>query len=70
MEKINTDELIKKLISGSYEEFCKNIVVFLEVVSIHFKTFYYLPRNVKYIFLIEIDLYYKVYNFRRNFISH
>lgn len=31
MEKANTDELISKLISGTYEEFCKNIIVFLEV---------------------------------------
>ncbi|KAL6428305.1 hypothetical protein ACFW04_008541 [Cataglyphis niger] len=31
MEKVNTDELISKLISGTYEEFCDNIVVFLEI---------------------------------------
>ncbi|XP_011871408.1 PREDICTED: synembryn-A [Vollenhovia emeryi] len=31
METINTDELISKLISGTYEEFCINIVVFLKV---------------------------------------
>lgn len=34
MEKVNTDELISKLISGTYEEFCDSIVVFLEIVSI------------------------------------
>ncbi|EFN68344.1 Synembryn [Camponotus floridanus] len=31
MEKVNTDELISKLISGTYEEFCDSIVVFLEI---------------------------------------
>jgi len=45
MEKINTDELITKLISGTYEEFCKNIVVFLEIVSIHFEMPHYLSRK-------------------------
>ncbi|KAG5343381.1 RIC8A protein, partial [Acromyrmex heyeri] len=31
MDQANTEELISKLISGTYEEFCKNIVVFLEI---------------------------------------
>ncbi|TGZ54105.1 chaperone Ric-8 [Temnothorax longispinosus] len=31
MENVNMDELIPKLITGTYEEFCKNIVVFLKV---------------------------------------
>ncbi|XP_018342678.1 PREDICTED: synembryn isoform X2 [Trachymyrmex septentrionalis] len=31
MDQANTEELILKLISGTYEEFCKNIVVFLEI---------------------------------------
>ncbi|XP_011690211.1 PREDICTED: synembryn-A [Wasmannia auropunctata] len=31
MEEANMDRLIPKLISGTYEEFCKNIVVFLKV---------------------------------------
>ncbi|XP_032671271.1 synembryn [Odontomachus brunneus] len=30
MEKIAANELIQKLISGTYEEFCENIVVFLD----------------------------------------
>jgi len=34
MEQINTDELISKLITGTYEEFFKNIILFLEIVSI------------------------------------
>jgi len=34
MEQINTDELISKLIIGTYEEFFKNIILFLEIVSI------------------------------------
>ncbi|XP_012534321.1 synembryn [Monomorium pharaonis] len=33
MEKANTDQLIPKLISSTYEEFCKNIVVFLKVYN-------------------------------------
>ncbi|XP_029667971.1 synembryn [Formica exsecta] len=31
MEKVNTDELISKLISGTYEEFSDSIVVFLKI---------------------------------------
>ncbi|XP_072757592.1 chaperone Ric-8 [Anoplolepis gracilipes] len=31
MEEVNTDELISKLISGTYEEFCNNIAVFLKI---------------------------------------
>lgn len=31
MEKVNTDKLISRLISGTYEEFCDSIVVFLEI---------------------------------------
>ncbi|KYN04970.1 PREDICTED: synembryn [Cyphomyrmex costatus] len=31
MDKANTEKLIRKLIAGTYEEFCKNIVVFLEI---------------------------------------
>lgn len=38
MEKVNTDELISKLISGTYEEFCDSIVVFLEIVSISIRS--------------------------------
>lgn len=34
MEAVNANELISKLISGTHEEFCKNIVVFLEYVSV------------------------------------
>lgn len=33
MEKITVDKLIPKLIFGTYEEFCENIVVFLDKVS-------------------------------------
>lgn len=32
MEQINTNELILKLINGSYKEFSENIVIFLEMV--------------------------------------
>ena len=52
MDQANTEELISKLISGTHEEFCKNIVVFLEIVSIHFEILLYLLRNVIYVFLI------------------
>ncbi|XP_029177005.1 synembryn [Nylanderia fulva] len=31
MEMVNADELISKLISGTYEEFCDSIVVFLKI---------------------------------------
>lgn len=65
MEKVNTDELIPKLISGTYEEFCENIVVFLKLVSIKNLLDFinnemprYLPRNVKYIFFIETSILY------------
>lgn len=34
MEKTNTDNLISKLITGTYEDFYKNIVEFLKIVSI------------------------------------
>jgi len=46
MDQANTEELISKLISGTHEEFCKNIVMFLEIVSIHFEILLYLLRNV------------------------
>ena len=52
MDQANTEELILKLISGTYEEFCKNIVVFLEIVSIHFEVLLYLLRNIIYVFLV------------------
>lgn len=34
MEQVNSDDVISKLISGTYEEFCENIVVFLKIASI------------------------------------
>lgn len=56
MDQANTEKLISKLISGTYEEFCKNIVVFLEIVSIHFEILLYLLRNIIYVFLIKTDI--------------
>lgn len=33
MEQVDLDEVISKLIAGTYEEFCENIVVLLKIVS-------------------------------------
>lgn len=54
------DELISILISGTHEEFCKNIVVFLEIVSIHFEITRLITckkENVKFASLVKINLY-------------